>query len=222
VLVADDRRENRLVLLNLLEPLGFEVTLATNGREALDLAQEIRPDLILLDLVMPVMTGFEMVQHLRQLPEQAETPIIAISASVFAMDEAKSRLAGCDAFLPKPVEAGRLLDWCEKLLDLTWIYEVPAVAEVEPEPETAEVVGPLAAPAQEELEALYELAMLGKMTQIRERLARLEEADSRFVPFASRIRELADAFEDQRIAKFVLELMNDENALEDSSHAGPT
>jgi signal transduction histidine kinase/streptogramin lyase/CheY-like chemotaxis protein len=218
VLVADDRRENRLVLLNMLEPLGFEVTLATNGREALELAQETRPDLILLDLVMPVMTGFEAVQQLRQLPEQAETPIIAISASVFAMDQAKSRLAGCDAFLPKPVEAGRLLALCEKFLGLTWIHEALDAADILPE--TAKPDGPLITPPQEELEILYELAMLGKMTQIRERVDRLEEMNSRFTPFVYRVRELADAFEDQRIANFIKELINDENFLEGSSHVG--
>ena len=87
VLVVDDRVENRAVLLNLLEPLGFEIVEAENGEVAVAKAREIEPFLIMTDLVMPVMTGFEAVQAIRQIPELTDVLIIAISASVYEKEK---------------------------------------------------------------------------------------------------------------------------------------
>jgi signal transduction histidine kinase/ligand-binding sensor domain-containing protein/DNA-binding NarL/FixJ family response regulator len=205
VLVADDRLENRLVLLNLLEPLGFDVVLASNGQEAFDQARAHRPDVILLDLVMPVVTGFEAVQAIRQDPALSATPIIATSASVFDADLEQSRLAGCDAFLPKPVDAKRLFAFLEDLLRLSWTYEpAPAAPEA---PEAAVTPDAFLVPSHEELQALYELARLGKTRRIEERVARLAGADQRYAPFARQVRELAAAFEDRQIAALLERLL---------------
>ncbi|HAG82670.1 MAG TPA: hybrid sensor histidine kinase/response regulator, partial [Cyanobacteria bacterium UBA12227] len=89
VLIVDDRWENRSVILNLLEPLGFEVVEATNGQEGLEKAIAIRPDLIITDLSMPVMDGFEMMQCIRQSPQLADMLIVVSSASVFDLDRRK-------------------------------------------------------------------------------------------------------------------------------------
>ena len=91
LLVVDDRVENQLVLLNLLEPLGFEILLAANGQEAIDLARQLRPDLIFMDLIMPVMMGFEAVTIIRQIPELVHVPIVAVSASVLQLDRSESQ-----------------------------------------------------------------------------------------------------------------------------------
>ncbi|MFW9263039.1 ATP-binding protein [Nostoc sp. CALU 546] len=123
VLVIDDRWENRSVLVNLLKPLGFVVTAVSNGREGLDKAKEIHPDLIITDLMMPEMDGYEMLRQLRQIPELKNIPAIASSASVFESNQNESITAGADAFLPKPVEAPALLKLLEKYLSLQWIYE---------------------------------------------------------------------------------------------------
>lgn len=80
ILAIDDQLENRMVLLNLLSPLGFEMSLAENGEEGLEKAKTIQPDLILLDLVMPVMTGFEMIQKSRQITAIKDVPIVVVSA----------------------------------------------------------------------------------------------------------------------------------------------
>jgi len=122
VLVADDTRFNRLVLQRMLEPLGFEVSMANDGQQAVDQALALRPDIILMDNLMPVKTGLEATQEIRQYPELADVFIIAASASVLEEDRAKSQAAGCDAFLPKPIKLGRMLDLLATHLDLTWIY----------------------------------------------------------------------------------------------------
>ncbi|NEO45066.1 MAG: GAF domain-containing protein, partial [Moorea sp. SIO4A3] len=96
ILVVDDKLENRAVLQNMLEPLGFEVVLGNNGLEEVQLACQIQPDLILTDLVMPVKTGFEAVQEIRQIPQIQNVTIVAVSTSIWEMDETKSRIAGCE------------------------------------------------------------------------------------------------------------------------------
>ena len=103
VLVVDDIAANRAVLVELLRPLGFELVEAADGQEALELAQAMRPDLILMDRTMPVLDGLEATRQLRQLPALRSVPIIAVSASVSDADQAQSQEMGYDAFLPKPI-----------------------------------------------------------------------------------------------------------------------
>lgn len=122
ILVVDDRWENRSVLVNLLEPLGFEMLEASNGRAGLAKAIEFRPDLIITDLMMPEMDGYEMLRQLRRIPELKEISAFASSASVFESNQRESFQAGANAFLPKPVEAPVLLKLLEKFLKLVWIY----------------------------------------------------------------------------------------------------
>ncbi len=124
VLVVDDNLENRLVLVNLLAPLGFEVTQAEDGRQGLAKAGEFHPDLILMDLRMPVMSGLEAVAAIRRIPGLKKIPIIAASASVLPEDQEESRLAGCDGFLPKPVQFDELLKMLQEHLTLEWISEI--------------------------------------------------------------------------------------------------
>lgn len=129
VLVVDDKWANRSVLVNLLEPLGFEVVEATDGLDGLSTAREFQPDVIFIDLVMPVMDGFEATRQLRTLPELAGVVVIAISASVFDFDQQQSREVGCDGFLPKPVRETELLEKLQVHLGLEWVYEqVDAIA----------------------------------------------------------------------------------------------
>ncbi|AOX02117.1 hypothetical protein BJP34_24150 [Moorena producens PAL-8-15-08-1] len=203
LLVVDDKLENRLVLENMLAPLGFEVVTGEDGEQEVDLAQQIQPDLILSDLVMPVKSGFEAIKEIRQIPEIREVPIIAISASVLDMDQKKSQIAGCDAFLSKPVDEPKLLTLLGKYLHLEWVYEQNdhlsnmnyKNGSVEP---TELVIPPL-----EEMEVLYELAMLGSMKKIRERAIYLEELDHKYMAFANNLKELAQGFQEDKILALV-------------------
>ncbi|NEP29396.1 ATP-binding protein, partial [Moorena sp. SIO3I6] len=121
LLVVDDITENRLVLLNMLNPLGFEVVLAQNAQQALELARVIGPDLILTDLFMPVKTGFTMIPELQQIPAMKNVPIIAFSANNWDVVQKETQRLGCDAFLPKPVDEQKLLALLEKYLQLEWV-----------------------------------------------------------------------------------------------------
>jgi CheY-like chemotaxis protein len=116
---VDDKLYNRLMFRDLLEPLGFVVHTAEDGQQAIDKAVELRPEAIVMVLVMPVKTGIEAVQEIRQRSEFRETPIIAVSASVLGAEPEKSRMAGCNAFLPKPINPEHLLELLSAHLNLT-------------------------------------------------------------------------------------------------------
>ncbi|NEQ79905.1 MAG: response regulator [Moorea sp. SIO2I5] len=105
----------------MLKPLGFEVVLAQNAQQALELARVIGPDLILTDLFMPVKTGFTMIPELQQIPAMKNVPIIAFSANNWDVVQKETQRLGCDAFLPKPVDEQKLLALLEKYLQLEWV-----------------------------------------------------------------------------------------------------
>jgi CheY-like chemotaxis protein len=198
ILVVDDVAENRMVAAGMLKSLGFEVVEATNGREAVELAQSLRPHLILIDSAMPEMDGLEAVRHLRRLAAFKDVPIIAASASVSASDSEKCLEAGVNACLIKPIDMGKLLSQIAMLLPLDWIYDsgTPALS-------MPAVVEPLVMPPVEELEILYLLARLGNMQEILARTAYLIELDQRYGPFASQLRLLANGYQSKALLSLV-------------------
>jgi CheY-like chemotaxis protein len=115
---VDDKEENRSLLVNMLEPWGFEVVTAVNGQQVLEIIPSIQPDLILLDLFMPVKTGFTLVKQLRQITEFKTLPIILISASCSEMVKKATQYLGCEDFLTKPIDEKKLLALLKHYLQL--------------------------------------------------------------------------------------------------------
>ena len=132
LLVVDDNPDNRDLLRDLLLPLGFEIETAGDGREAVRVAQVVRPDLILMDLKMPVMDGHEATRLMRLIEPLKDTPIIAVSANNAEEARASSRLAGADDFVAKPIDNAELLGAIGRALDLRWIGADGAKMEAEP------------------------------------------------------------------------------------------
>ncbi len=120
LLVVDDKPENRLLLANILEPIGFKVLMAENGEQMFTMLEKERPDLICLDLFMPVKTGFTSAKQLQQKPEFSDIPVIILSACSIT-PELRQHL-NCEAFLGKPFEEEELLELLAKYLHLEWIY----------------------------------------------------------------------------------------------------
>ncbi|MBW4641299.1 MAG: response regulator [Gloeocapsa sp. UFS-A4-WI-NPMV-4B04] len=202
ILIVDDGWENRSVVINLLEPIGFKVIEAANGQEGLDKAREFRPDLIITDLSMPVMDGLEMTKQLRHSPAAFENVlIIASSASVFSSDIQQSQDAGCKDFLPKPLQASNLFDQLQHYLQLVWIYKSenkltsgsPVFTQVEE----------MIVPPSEELIALCQAAKAGYVLDIQQEAHRLKQLNLKYVVFADKILELAKDFDDEAIVNLV-------------------
>ena len=109
ILVVDDHADNRAVLIAMLGITGYRVLTAINGQEAITVTLHHQPDLILMDLAMPVMDGWSAITLLKQTPTLAHIPVIVITA--FATPEVRRRAlnAGCDGYLEKPIEYDRLM-----------------------------------------------------------------------------------------------------------------
>lgn len=201
VLIVDDRWENRSVIVNLLEPLGFVMREAENGKEALEEIEKLPPDLIITDLSMPVLDGWEMLSQVRQSEKFKNIPIIVSSASVYEMDKQQSLAAGGDDFLSKPVQAEELYVLLLKHLELSWVYaetQTVPTANVLIKAES-EIVRPLAS----ELVNLLEYARKGQMKGIEQELEKLNQSDAKYQPFVNQLNQLVKEFNIQKIRQFL-------------------
>ena len=203
ILVIDDRWENRAVLSGLLTPLGFTILEAENGQVGLALLQTQSPDLVIMDLVMPVMDGTECLRRIRQTDELKQTIVLVSSASVSQADQQLALKQGGNDFLPKPVESAELFQLLAKYLPLCWIYQSPEAMSEEMSGKLSDASIRLSAeivvPPRETLEALLLLAKRNRVRQLRSQLEALKDSDSDYAPFADSLLKLARQFRSEEI-----------------------
>ena len=141
ILVIDDHEVNLLLLVELLTYSGYTVLEATTAEEAIYLAQKEKPSLILMDLGLPGMDGLEATSYLKTNPETRDIPIVIVSAHTMKQDKLRAKDAGCDGFIPKPVDQHLLLETIECFLPSHKTerpFQRPdETAQMEPEPEPA-------------------------------------------------------------------------------------
>jgi CheY-like chemotaxis protein len=125
ILVVEDNDLNRDVLSRRLVRQGFEVLAAANGQDGMSLARGERPDLVLLDLGMPDVDGWECARQLKQAHVTASIPIIALTAHAMLGDRERALAAGCDDFDTKPIDFAALLKRIDRLLQATVATEQP-------------------------------------------------------------------------------------------------
>lgn len=205
ILVVDDQEENRRLLKQLLEPIGFEVMLAAGGTDALTRARVHRPDLIVMDLRMPGMDGMEAARAIRNMPGLQHISIVAASASSVELERAKADPATFAECLRKPFRTSELLDAIQSSLDLTWRYmdtELPA-ADVGKEHKTDTVLPPRAA-----LEQLLDFARMGKLVRVEQMASELRNQDARFAVFAQELYGLARGFEEERLVAMLQDCLD--------------
>jgi signal transduction histidine kinase/ligand-binding sensor domain-containing protein/DNA-binding NarL/FixJ family response regulator len=200
ILIVDDVAQSRAMLMDVLTPLGFDVVEATNGQEAIDQAQRVRPDLIVMDIMMPVIDGLEATRRIRSSPELAQVPILIASASASSGDASRSLAAGASAFVPKPIEGETLLKAIGEHLGVEWTYK--ELAE-EPELLSRDTAGAMVIPPREEIDVLHKLALVGNMRDICDRANYLENSDPRYGPFAQRLQSLAQSYRSEAILTLV-------------------
>ena len=200
LLIVDDVPQNRAMLMDTLHTLGFIVADAKNGQECLNLLDSLRPDLLVIDVTMPVMDGHEAMQRIRQMPQWASLPIIAVTASASHEDELKCYAAGANAFIAKPVDFDILLSTIGEQLALSWIAEQPAQ---ERAGQNGEAEDDLVIPPAQEIEILYQLARIGNMQKISERADYLHALDASYAPFAKRLHALAQGYHSKALTAFV-------------------
>ncbi len=207
ILVVDDRWENTSVMVNLLEPLGFDMLEAENGQDGLMKALEWQPHLIITDLSMPIMDAYEMISQLRSSSQIADELIVIVSsASVFESDRQKSFDAGANDFLPKPIQKETLLQSLQKHLNLEWIYEqqVESNKAMTTDNQGLNISsGQIIPPSAEEITKLHDLSCKGLINDLLKEIERIEQSEPKFEPFAQKVKDLAKGFKLRQIKSFI-------------------
>jgi two-component system, cell cycle response regulator DivK len=116
ILVVEDQEDNRRIIRDLLASVGYELIEATDGEAGVRLAETERPDLILMDIQLPLLDGHEATRQIKQNPELRHIPIIVVTSYALSGDDAKAMAAGCDAYVAKPFSPRQLLATIRKFL----------------------------------------------------------------------------------------------------------
>lgn len=190
LLIVDDKDINHFIFSSILEPLGFEMLHAYHGREGLDKALTLKPDAILMDLLMPDMDGLETIRQIRQQPTLQATPIIATSAAVSQTNRQASLAAGCQAFVEKPIQEELLLTVLQTNLALEWCYQLPNTP-VQPLPTEQDIIG---GPTPEQAQILFQSATTGNIRRVIEDAKVLEQQAPQLAPFVQEVCHLAKNF----------------------------
>ncbi|MFY9837103.1 MAG: response regulator [Xanthobacteraceae bacterium] len=109
ILVVEDQEDNRQILRDLLSSAGYEMMEAWDGEAGVKAAKELRPELILMDIQLPLMDGYEATRRIKADPELKNIPIIVVTSYALSGDDGKARAAGCDAYVTKPYSPRQLL-----------------------------------------------------------------------------------------------------------------
>jgi len=205
ILVVDDHIEHRRVLAGMLEPLGFNIAQAGSGQEAIRQAALLHPDLILMDLSMPQMDGWETSRLIRR-NAMSQAPIIVISANAFADDRERSVAAACNDYLAKPVHTPELLERIHKQLGLHWLRRT---APLPPLTLTTRVL-----PSASDLDALRELGAMGYIRGIQEKLDAIDRLTPASASFTAPLRALVKSY---RLDEFNRQLKEAEHERADQS-----
>lgn len=205
VLVVDNEQVDRELIVNILTPLGFEVAEAATGQECVEIYQTFKPDVILMDLAMPVMDGWEASYIIRKV-HHSDIPIAIVSANAY--DKNLENAAGIDAsdFIVKPVNVEELLDWLGKHLQIDWVSATANLPMSLPVYEEPISQAALVTPSEQDLEELLRLANLGYIKGINEKLDQIVNADESYTAFAEMMRQFTRQFQTEALKAYILDL----------------
>ena len=194
VLVVDDNEVQRILIRDLLEPLGFVVLSAAGGRECLQIVERTNPNLVLLDIAMPEMDGWEVAQQLRR--RHGKRPaILILSANAIDPHHMLEAERLYDDTMMKPIDLRQLLKKIHALVDIEWLYSNDV-----PPPDSPPTAAQLAAtlPAGCDIDELIQLGEIGHVTRILERLGEIENSAPECREFIGRMRSIVNAFDFRR------------------------
>ncbi|NJM19257.1 MAG: response regulator [Richelia sp. SM1_7_0] len=201
ILIVDDSWENRSLFINLLSPIGFELIEAENGKDGLEKAIISQPDLIISDINMPIMNGWQMLKQIRNLDKLQNSLFIVCSVSTSERDSQKAIQAGANYFLDKPVKSKELYRTLAKQLQLTWVYS---------NNETTKTISSnsrqkkqIVIPAASELTMLLEFAKQGKIKGIKHELERISQLDQQYQDFVDELDSFVKSFNINKIREFL-------------------
>ena len=207
LLIVDENKVARLLLVTLLEPVGFEVEEAINGRQAIQIWRRWEPHVILMDMRMPVMDGYEATRRIKATPQGKNTLIVAVSASAFEEEREKILSIGCDDFLRKPFDQQKVFDMLSRHLHVRFVYEEAEPApRLEPVDRAAsqdadvQLAARLAVLPSEWLTGLQKAIILGETIAITELVDRIREQDTEL---GRALAALAGQFEHEKMLMLI-------------------
>ena len=196
-LVADDVEANRSLLEQLLQTAGVEVHLAVNGAEAVEIGRRERPDIVFMDIRMPVMDGMEAMQHLGEDPGREAVKVVAVSASTLEHERQSYLEAGFEEFIGKPVRVEQIYQCMMDLLGVEYEYTGEQVEPESEEPLELEGLA-LSAELHERLRAAAEVAHI---TDLRQALEEMEQLGGTEAKLAAQLRQQAENFDMETVLK---------------------
>jgi CheY-like chemotaxis protein len=190
IVLIDDDPTHVDFMSTLLAPLGFELRCASTGRAGLELLAASLPDLLLVDISMPDMTGWQVIEQLRRIPQSAAVRVLVVSANAHEYTPGGHDRAH-DGFIMKPVDVALLLDAIRTVLKLTWHYS-DDVPRSDPSQPAANVV---AGTARHHFDDLWQLGLIGHVRGIQAKLREIEADDPANRAFVTSLKTMVDGFQ---------------------------
>lgn len=205
ILIVDDIELNRVVLREILSGLGFELFEAIGGNDGILKAVKHNPDLILMDIIMPDIDGFECLNRIRN--KSITSKVIAVSASVTDDFKNETRQKGFDDFLMKPIDVNNLLGKIQEQLNIHWVFKDKNHTKNNPNPKDINFLpdDKYVLPTADETNEIYKLILKGDIHNLSQILTQIEYANPACVPFLKRIKEYIEDFQLKELREFVEE-----------------
>ncbi|MEH2032039.1 MAG: ATP-binding protein [Nostoc sp.] len=204
LLTVDDKYINRQLLIKLLEPLGFEMKEASNGKEAITIWDEWEPHLIWMDMRMPVMDGYEATKYIKSITKGNATAIIALTASVLEEEKAIVLSAGCDDFLRKPFAEHTIFDALTKHLGVKYIFAENNSANLEYTEKNDLTSDNLTCMSQEWIHQFYEAALEANTNQVMKLIREISQTETFLI---QSLTKLVRKFEFEQLVDLVKPLL---------------
>ncbi|MEH1766042.1 MAG: ATP-binding protein [Nostoc sp.] len=204
ILIVDDKTINRQLIIQLLEPLGFEIKEASNGKEAITIWDEWEPHLIWMDMRMPVMDGYEATKYIKSTTKGNATAIIALTASVLEEEKAIVLSAGCDDFLRKPFAEHTIFDTLTKHLAVRYIFAENNPANLEYTEKNDLTSENLTCMSQEWIHQFYEAALEANTNLVMELIREISQTETFLI---QSLTKLVRKFEFEQLVNLVEPLL---------------
>ena len=199
-LIVDDRDTNRDILVRMLSKIGFVTKECDNGASAIEYAVEWKPDMILLDIVMPVMDGKEVIKRLRQLPNGSDYKIIVLTASALEEDKKTVMDLGADTFLRKPFRQNEILEEIKKLTNIEYLFEDKQNNENAPIITNEYLKNEMSDLAEETLRDIKNNILIGDITELKKILISFAQSK---LSLSKYLTSLIEEYEFERITKII-------------------
>ncbi|MDB9373779.1 MASE1 domain-containing protein [Nodularia sphaerocarpa] len=207
ILAVDDKKINLQLLVKLLQPLGFEMKEASNGKEAIAIWDEWEPHLIFMDMRMPVMDGYEATKHIKSTTKGNATAVIALTASVLEEEKAIVLSAGCDDFLRKPFAEHTIFDALAKHLGVKYIFAETTFPALDNSGESPLTSKNLTCMSGQWISQLYEAALEANTNLVLELVGEIPETETHLI---NSLTKLARQFEFEQLVDLTEPLTSNE------------